>query len=133
MSDAARLHSAYNPEKEARKYVESLTIPPNAAYLILIECGRGYVIAPLREKCPGAKIISLHFVDECRALERGADAAWSPSLPLALGDFLEQHIEDTESARVKIVEWRPALEWRVSSRLARIFPFHVICVFTESL
>jgi hypothetical protein len=109
LSDAARLHSAYNPEKEARKYVDSLRIPSNAAYLILIECGRAYLIPPLRARCPGAKIISLHFCDEYRVPEEGADASWSPSLPLSLDDFLERHIEDTESGLIKIVEWRPAL------------------------
>jgi hypothetical protein len=109
LSDGARLHSAYNPEKEARKYIDSLSIPSTAAYLILIECGRGYLIPPLREKCPDAKIISLHFCDEYRVPGEGADASWSPALPLSLDDFLEQHIEDTESSRIKIVEWRPAL------------------------
>ncbi|MDR2509841.1 MAG: DUF115 domain-containing protein [Spirochaetaceae bacterium] len=107
MSSEARLHSAYHPEREAERYVESLVIAECIEYFILIECGHGYVIPYLRARCPQAKIISLHIKDEY--LEDGADAGWSPISRLDAEEFLENTIGDTEAVKIKLVEWRPAL------------------------
>jgi hypothetical protein len=108
------MHSLYNPEREAERYIDALA-PPNAAqYFILLECGLGYVVPCLRKKNNRAKIVSLHISDRYmsdKALvpkDNIPDAEWSPESPLSCADFLEKEIEDIESDKIKIIEWKPA-------------------------
>lgn len=114
MSSGARFHSAYNPKREAERYIESLNIPPAMRFFILIECGLCYLIAPLKRKAPEARIVSLHFLDEyrntCNENENNVPS-WSPFLRESCEDFLEEHIGDTESRYIKIIEWKPAMEF----------------------
>ncbi|MDR2445396.1 MAG: DUF115 domain-containing protein [Spirochaetaceae bacterium] len=105
------IHSRYNPLTEAERYIVSLNLKANIQYIILVECGLCYLILPLRKKFPGAKIISLH----ASAFYRGKsaappDAEWLPGSPLNRGLFLENEIDDTESDKIKIIEWRPAAD-----------------------
>jgi hypothetical protein len=41
--------------------------------------------------------------------EAGPDAQWQPGTGLPLQQFLENEIPDVEGAKIKLVEWRPAL------------------------
>jgi hypothetical protein len=111
LSDNPRIHSAYDPQKEAQKYIDSLTIPPGIVYFILIECGSGYMIPVLRAQFPSAKLISLHISSKYLSGADGykPDAEWSPSSSLTCTAFLERHIKEIESDKIKIIEWRPAL------------------------
>ena len=109
------LHSRYNPVLEAKRYIDSLSLSEKCRYCILIEPGMGYMIAPLRERLPSAKIIALHagtiplaetsLVASCPA----ADSQWFAELGIPIQDFLEREINDTEAAEIRILEWRPAL------------------------
>jgi hypothetical protein len=108
------LHSRYNPQGEAERYVASLTLRGGLLFLILIEPGLGYVIPLLRKRFPAVPIISLHISDFFTAPDPSRenlepDAAWSPGTGIALGRFLEERIPDIEAAAVGIVEWRPSL------------------------
>ncbi|MDR2865125.1 MAG: DUF115 domain-containing protein [Spirochaetaceae bacterium] len=126
------LHSVYNPEKEAERYIESLALQNNTAYFILIECGLCYVVPYLRKKSPSAKIISLHIADEYMLSNTSSfylqnnipDAEWSPSSGISCADFLEKEIEDIESDKIKIIEWRAALSLNAGSYL---------CLLTEAV
>ncbi|GHV84019.1 hypothetical protein AGMMS50212_13590 [Spirochaetia bacterium] len=104
------LHSKYNPEREAERYVETLPVSNKVKYFILVECGLCYVIKPLREKYPTAKIISLHLrTFNADNSKHKADAVWKPDLNISRTQFLENEIEDVEALYVKIIEWRPAV------------------------
>jgi len=110
--DCIKLHSAYNPVREAERYIESLNINKDYSYFILIECGLEYVIPFLRTKSPCAKIISLHikncFLQGANAAKSRADAEWSAETGEDLNNFLESEISDTLSSEIKIIEWRVA-------------------------
>lgn len=125
-----RLHSR-EPEREARKFLESRALPDDLDYIILLECGLGYLIPPLRERFPQAKIINIHLSREfCAATvsKNGglADVEWSPECGGSCTALLEREICDTEAARIKIIEWRPAIALNprlFSSLLAEITSF----------
>ena len=104
------LHSRYNPEGEAERYIASLSLNGNIRFFILIEPGMGYIIGPLKKRFPGAKVISLHASAEHYS-ERGStpDAEWYADSCLTVQDFLEREIPDTEAAEIRLLEWRPAL------------------------
>jgi hypothetical protein len=104
------LHSRYNPRLEAERYLNSLSIPNETLYFILIEPGKGYLIPVLRERYPGAKIIALHaFEKKEYGLETGQIPSWFYGSGVPLQKFLEQHIDEIEARRIRIIEWRPAL------------------------
>ena len=102
------LHSRYNPQGEAERYINSLSLNENIRFLILIEPGLGYIIAPLKKRIPLAKVIVLHAA-ESYPPQDPVDAVWHPGTGMAVQDFLEREIPDTEAEKIRIVEWRPAL------------------------
>ena len=101
------LHSRYNPEAEAERYVASLSLNENIEFFILVEPGLGYMAAPLKKRNPKAKIISLHAEEHGRSED--IDSQWYPETGKSVQDFLEKEIPDSEALCVKLVEWRPAL------------------------
>jgi hypothetical protein len=108
------LHSRYNPQGEAERFVNSLPLAEDLRFLILIEPGLGYMIPPLRKRLPGAKIAALHAAPRETAGEfpggtGKADAVWYPGEERDLRRFLEDSVPEIPASLIKIVEWRPAL------------------------
>jgi hypothetical protein len=103
------LHSRYNPRGEAEKYIRSLNLSPDIRFFILPEPGLGYIIPPLKERFPRAKIIVLHLSDFFIRASAEEAAAVVRGPGNGLQEFLEREIPDTEAKTIKIVEWRPAL------------------------
>jgi hypothetical protein len=120
----ASLHSRYNPQGEAERYLSTITIPPRIRCFILIEPGLGYLIPVLARRFPGAGILVLHAEapsGEGFPQDGGAALSWDPSLPLPAEQFLEQELENLafsgDSAgsfgaeSIKIIEWRPSRDF----------------------
>ena len=106
----ASLHSRYNPQREADRYIESLSIDENKRFFILIEPGMGYIVCALKKIVPRAKIISLHIEKPSGFLPSELNSLqWFPEKGLPLDAFLETEIGDSLSSAIQIVEWRPAL------------------------
>jgi hypothetical protein len=106
---AAKLHSRYNPQIEAQRYIDALKIDPDINCFILIEPGMGYMVPVLRDKWPLGKIIVLH-ADCCFRELPGvfnSETVWYPDNRVSAQEFLETEV--TLDARVRIVEWRPSL------------------------
>jgi hypothetical protein len=102
------LHSRY-PRAEAERFVSSLSLKEKARFFILIEPGLGYMIAPLRKRCPGVKIIALHAgISGISKEAEKADAEWFPGA-VPVRDFLEREIPNSAADGIQILEWRPAL------------------------
>jgi hypothetical protein len=108
------LHSRYNPQAEAERYISSQTISEKTRFFILMEPGLGYMIGPIKKRAPGAKIISLHAA-ELEDTQAGAapaerpDSEWDPGTGISIQDFLEREIPDSEASEIRLLEWRPAL------------------------
>ena len=105
------LHSRYNPEGEAERYIDSLSITGNVKFFILIEPGMGYLSIFLHAKFPAAKILSIYAErpPESNFRKNITDNFWSPMDKITLRDFLENEIPDVEAKEIKIIEWRPSL------------------------
>ena len=59
------LHSSYNPEAEAKKFVDSTpAISFNPKYILIIEPALSYVIPFLKEKYPETKICAVRFLND---------------------------------------------------------------------
>jgi hypothetical protein len=86
---ALRLHSRYQPQVEADRYIGSLDIKPDTGYFILIEPGLGYLIQSLQKYYPDGKIAVLHA--DSRFGKRGSPASrhGTPTAVLACRNFLK--------------------------------------------
>jgi hypothetical protein len=123
------LHSRYNPQAEAGRYLDALSIPPHIRCFILIEPGLGYMIPILSERFPAARIIALH-VSASRdrgalSVENGNTVYWDPGLRLAAEEFLGREFEELAKdgggfgpggeafgpELIKIIEWRPSRDF----------------------
>jgi hypothetical protein len=104
-----QLHSRYNPQGEARRYIDSLSLNSEIEYFILLEPGRAYIVEPLKNRCPGAKIVSLHVDDAFCPYAAEADAAWFPGCAETIQEFLGREIPDAPASAIRIIEWRPGL------------------------
>jgi hypothetical protein len=100
------LHSKYNPEAEAEKYIASLELPRDTTHFILIECASGYIIPVLKTKFPDTAVFSQHC-KRVPARPFTADFELYPETPRHIRNLLEKEIP--ENARLKIIEWRPSL------------------------
>ena len=76
-ANGALVHSAYNPEIEAERFVQALDAPFIASFVIVLEGGLGYCAPLLRKRFPGAKIGVLRFCGEFPQSE-----LWDFSIPL---------------------------------------------------
>jgi len=105
----AKLHSRYNPQAEAQRYIDALKINTDINCFILIEPGMGYMIPVLRKNRPEGKIIVLHADAGFRTLTDAfpGDAVWYADSETGVQEFLEAEVPP--AARVRIVEWRPGL------------------------
>ena len=104
------LHSRYNPQGEADRYINSLSLSERIRFFILIEPGLGYMIPPLKKKIPDAKIIALHAGDFSLPYSGAVpDSEWNPGMEISVQDFLEREIPDSEAGEMRLLEWRPAL------------------------
>jgi hypothetical protein len=106
--NAAGLHSRYQPQLEADRYIEALNLRRGIDYFILIEPGLGYLIPALQKSRPESSIIILHADAGFRETENHPDIpVWFPDSGTGVQEFLEQNIPEAASAR--IIEWRPSL------------------------
>jgi hypothetical protein len=117
------LHSRYNPQAEAERYLSALSISPAVRCFILIEPGRGYMIPILARRFPGARIIVLHVAppQEGEAQQEEHAVYWDPDLQIPPEDFLGRELEELSKKgkcaggdfgpeSIKIIEWRPGLD-----------------------
>jgi hypothetical protein len=102
-----RLHSRYQPQIEADRYIEALKPDRGIDYFILIEPGLGYLISALRKHCSNSKVIVLHADNGFRETESPDIPTWFPDSGIGVQEFLETTIPEGASAR--IIEWRPSL------------------------
>ena len=110
LNDPARLHSRYNPQGEAARYIDSLNLTDNIKVFILIEPGLGYVIPLLREKFKESKIIVLHAENIQGPFEQGLPVLNSEDAN-EIQKFLETQIPETGAKNIRIIEWRPSMNF----------------------
>jgi hypothetical protein len=103
------LHSRYQPQLEADRYISALNPGHDIEFFILIEPGLGYLIPSLRASRPNSKIVVLH-ADSCfrdTGIPYADVPMWFPDSGMDIQEFLEDKIPEGASAR--IIEWRPSL------------------------
>jgi len=117
------LHSRYNPQAEALRYIDSLQIKETTECFILIEPGLGYMIPVLRERFKEIKIIALHVEkypnhNEQAAENFAANAAFYGTERKEINQFLEKEVPKIDIDRIRVIEWRPSLNFYKESYIS---------------
>ena len=105
--NSVQLHSRYNPQSEAVRYIDSLNLKDDIKCFILIEPGQGYMIPVLREKFKESKIIALHAENHSES-QGQTDHCLTGGGCAEIQKFLEMHVQH-DAEQIKIIEWRPSL------------------------
>jgi len=91
------------------RYVDSLNLKETIECFVLIEPGLGYIIPVLREKFKTSKIIALHVNTDFKQ-QSGVPALFGTDAK-EVQKFLEAEIPEIEASRIRIIEWRPSLNY----------------------
>ena len=99
-----RLHSVYNPYREAEIILKQQvgSVEPHA--IIIIEPGEGYIVERARQHFPHTALLAVHIdttlYQHCRWK---ADVVWHPSSSLPLEEICTTFIESSLTPRLAIV------------------------------
>ncbi len=99
-----RLHSRYNPQREADTILEKQIGNSQPQAIIIIEPGEGYIIASARKRYPQTPLLALHI--DNRLYQRcrwPADAVWYPGLSRSLETVCSSFIAASPLPRIAII------------------------------
>ena len=123
------LHSRYDPHAEAVRFIDSLQLKNSIECFILIEPGFGFLIPVLKERFPDSKIIILHaeknlskdkITSGCAVYYNSSSGILSNSQTSEIKKFLESNVPETDVSKIKIIEWRPSMNYFKESYLILI-------------
>ena len=60
-TEGVRLHSAYNPDREAERYVESVLLDKSPRIIVVTEPAESYLANAFRKRLPHAHLIALRY------------------------------------------------------------------------
>ena len=102
-----RLHSKYNPHREAEQFIAA--IDGNPSVIVITEPGESYLAPVLKAQFPCAKRIAVRYdkmlFSDCDHLW---DAVWRPEKSGSLPFFLLSHIPDEKLAGTRFLSWKAA-------------------------
>ena len=123
-----RLHSKYNPQKEADNFALQIKVAP--FFIVITEPGESYLALSFRKKFPNAKIIAIRYTNELfLEYDELFDVVWRPKNGF-LSFFLMSHIPDEFFSKTVFLSWKPsdaiwkdmaALVWKEIKETTKLF------------
>ncbi len=116
---SVRIHSAYDPDREARKFLDRhLDDIPLHAAIIVIGAGLGYIDRILKQIRPDSKIIAIHL--ESRLYEARIDRKkiidsvkrWHPEAGIDVESFLFDTLDETSISGLRVLNWPASVKIR---------------------
>lgn len=103
MPSSFRLHSRYNPQREADNFANTVSGSP--LYIVITEPGESYLATSFRKRFPCAKIFAIRYTDSL-FLDSDSlfDAVWRGK-PDGIPFFLINHIPDEYFSRCVFLSW----------------------------
>ncbi len=112
--DGVALHSAYDPEREARRFVSDALAGETPSTVIVLGEGLGHVTDAVRAHSPAARVLSLLYTAEIPpAGPPWGEPSWRPDCGEAPGPWLRARLTDFDVEGLRVIEWPPS---------ARLFP-----------
>ena len=118
MERAVRLHSRYNPQKEADRFVDAVHVTFQPCYIVITEPGESYVASSFRKKFPYAKLLAIRYTS---SLFLNFDCLFDYVWRWGEGDlafFLVRYIPDEFFSKTLFLSWKPSENiWQEESRI----------------
>lgn len=107
-TDTVRIHSSYDPVKEAEKYLKEHA-SASSSTLLLLGPGLNYLGKVLLKTCPQTRVISIYY-DTFFYREGGEDAAssWHPGSDEQFLQFMRSRIDEVSFQGMTVIEWPPS-------------------------
>ncbi len=104
--NATLLHSSYNPQREAERFVSAL---PAARCYLVIGCGLGHIASAIRRSYPDARLLTLHPSDElAAAAQRTPGTHWSEGSGEPLSRAISRAFRGEADYGFELVPWEPS-------------------------
>ncbi len=104
-----QLNSAYDPEKEAIRFLDRQMGTKNPSTVILLGPALGYLNREIKKRLPEVKLISV-FYSKLFYRYSGFydDYYWYPGIGENLSSFFFRTIEETDLSDLMVIEWPPS-------------------------
>jgi len=107
-ANSIRIHSVYDPVKEAKKYLQLYDFN-KTSILLLLGPGIGYLLRELLFKYPKLHIVVFLYSDEfVEYYSRFNIPIWHPSSENNISAFLHKNVSEWVIDDLKILEWEPS-------------------------
>jgi len=107
-TERIRIHSAYDPLKEAEIFIRKMDLD-NPGTVVILGPGLGYITDNLKTGFAGLKIVSIHFSEilYCKTKDKNSPS-WHPESSQSLNAFLRANISTFDIEGLKLIEWPPS-------------------------
>ena len=107
--EAIRLHSRYNPRKEAARYIEAQSFSCNPLFIVVTEPGESYLAQELRARFPAASILAIRYDKTLFSESDGLwDGVWRPGTGFEVSSWLFSMIPDECLPLTVFLPWKPS-------------------------
>lgn len=108
-SSSILMHSKYNPQQEATKFLDAQNISFVPSYIIVSEPGESYLAVILRKRYPTTTLIALRYTPDLFSdTDSLWDAIWRPQTGLDVSRFLLHAIPEEYLSRTIFIAWKPS-------------------------
>lgn len=103
------LHSLYNPQAEAKRFVENITLPFDCKFILITEPALSYVVDFFKEKFPAKKIFCIRYTDEFYDYNKKFDDVINfYEHKNDFNDFLLKKFGEENIFKVFFLKWEPS-------------------------
>ena len=107
--EAIRLHSRYNPRKEAARYIEAQSFSCNPLFIVVTEPGESYLAQELRARYPEASLLAICYDKALFSESDGLwDGVWRPGTGFEVSSWLFSMIPDECLPLTVFLPWKPS-------------------------
>jgi len=104
--NGATLHSSYDPEREAQRFVEESLGSESPSTILVLGEGLGYIAAAAARQHPEATILVIIYSAEIfHATNRASQGVWHSGADVDIKAFLRAHLGELEIEGLRVVEW----------------------------
>ncbi len=103
------LHSRYDPQKQARRFIQTGLKGKTPGTVILLGAGLGYIVQALRTQYPRARLVCIYYTEKLfrQSFCRG-DENWHPQTGKSIVDFLYSCLDESDVEGLEFLEWPPS-------------------------
>jgi len=108
-SDSFRLHSRYNPQKEATRYIDAQTFSCEPLFIVVTEPGESFLAKELRIRFPAATLLSIRYDKSLFSDSDNLwDGVWRPGTGFEISTWLFNLIPDEFLPLTVFIPWKPS-------------------------